>query len=196
MSDDRSIRIAVPSLTPRRLLAGVELLVDAYEYAADLAVRPDEFAVARADLFDRGVTNVDLLWLSRKGFVSGADGGVALTAAGLAVCRDLLARPPAPPPAGPAIPPEWDGLRRELRWVGRVVKRFRVPAPNQEVVLATFQEEAWPPHIDDPLPGAVGVEPKRRLHDTIVALNRHQYQPGLRFVGDGTGLGVRWQAAG
>jgi hypothetical protein len=33
-----------------------------------------------------------------------------------------------------------------------VVKEFKLPAPNQETILTAFQEEGWPPRIDDPLP--------------------------------------------
>jgi hypothetical protein len=28
-----------------------------------------------------------------------------------------------------------------------------VPAGNQELMLSAFQEEGWPEHIHDPLPG-------------------------------------------
>ena len=50
------------------------------------------------------------------------------------------------------ITPEWDETRRELRFDGQVIKRYRVPARNQALVLATFQELDWPEVIDDPLP--------------------------------------------
>ncbi|MGH7139054.1 MAG: hypothetical protein ACREHD_25185 [Pirellulales bacterium] len=40
--------------------------------------------------------------------------------------------------------PEWDAARRELRYRDQVVKRYRVPAPNQELVLSAFQDEGWP----------------------------------------------------
>jgi hypothetical protein len=39
------------------------------------------------------------------------------------------------------IVPEWDARRRELRFQGQVVKRFKVPAVNREAVLTAFQEE-------------------------------------------------------
>ncbi|MCR4410894.1 MAG: hypothetical protein NUV77_00550 [Thermoguttaceae bacterium] len=91
--------------------------------------------------------------------------------------------------------PVWDRDRQELR-VGRVVvKQFKVPAANQERVLAAFEEEGWPIHIDDPLPPSPDQDPKRRLHDTINSLNRNQKCPLIRFVGDGTGQGVRWEFA-
>jgi len=90
--------------------------------------------------------------------------------------------------------PQWDRERRELRLRGILVKRFKWAALNQEIVLGTFQEEAWPARIDDPLPPQPGQDPKRRLHDTIKCLNRKQEHPLLNFRGDGTGEGVIWEA--
>ena len=90
--------------------------------------------------------------------------------------------------------PIWDLDRRELRFTGAVVKRFKWPATNQEVILAVFEEEGWPARIDDPLPRHPNQEPKRRLHDTVKCLNRHQQRRLLRFRGDGTGEGVIWEA--
>ena len=89
--------------------------------------------------------------------------------------------------------PIWDRDRQQLRLGKIVVKEFKVPAPNQEAILAVFQEENWPPRIDDPLPPLPDVEPKRRLHDTISSLNRNQKVPLIRFLGDGSGQGARWE---
>jgi hypothetical protein len=89
--------------------------------------------------------------------------------------------------------PTWDPDRQQLR-VGRtVVKEFKVPAANQQAVLAAFQEENWAPRIDDPLPPSPNQDPKRRLHSTINCLNRNQKRPLIRFLGDGSGEGVRWE---
>ena len=44
-----------------------------------------------------------------------------------------------------------------------------------------------------PLPPQVGQDPKRRLHDTINSLNRKQKARLIRFQGDGSGEGVRWE---
>ena len=88
--------------------------------------------------------------------------------------------------------PSWDRDRQELRWGDTVVKQFKVPAPNQELILAAFQEDGWPVRIDDPLPPHPELDPKRRLHDTINSLNRSQKLPLIRFLGDGSGQGVRW----
>ena len=97
-------------------------------------------------------------------------------------------------PGSGAVPaPCWDGERRELS-VGRtVIKRFSVPAENQELILSAFQEEAWPAHLDDPLPPAPGLDCKRRLHSAIQCLNRNQKAPLLRFHGDGCGRGLLWE---
>jgi hypothetical protein len=89
--------------------------------------------------------------------------------------------------------PHWDGECHELRVGGRLVKQFKVPAPNQETILAVFQEENWPRRIDDPLRPSARLDAKRRLHDTIVTLNRNHEHRIIRFAGDGRGLGVRWE---
>ena len=89
--------------------------------------------------------------------------------------------------------PTWDRVRQELRFAGVLVKQFKVPSPNQETILGVFEEEHWPPRIDDPLSPKLDQDPKRRLHDTINTLNRNQKNQLLRFSGDGSGQGVRWE---
>jgi hypothetical protein len=89
--------------------------------------------------------------------------------------------------------PRWCGGDGTLYMGSQIVKRFKRPSPNQEVILATFEEEGWPDRIDDPLPQVNGIDPKRRLHDSIKWLNRNQSTRLLRFSGDGSGEGVRWQ---
>jgi hypothetical protein len=108
------------------------------------------------------------------------------------VARDEL--PPQQSAAARAhLLPLWDKERQELRMGELVVKQFKLPAPNQELILASFQEEGWPPRIDDPLPPQPDQDAKRRLHDTIITLNRHQKNRLIRFSGDGSGEGVRWE---
>jgi|GEM_PF-606840 len=91
-----------------------------------------------------------------------------------------------------AAAPSWDAQRRELRVNQVLVKYFKWPAVNQQTILAAFEEERWPPRIDDPLPPKPEQDRKRRLHDAVKCLNRNQSQPLIRFHGDGTGEGVRW----
>ena len=89
--------------------------------------------------------------------------------------------------------PRWDRDRHELRVGGELVKQFKLPSPNQEMILMALEEESWPPRIDDPLPPSQKLDAKQRLHDTIKNLNRNQKHRLIRFMGDGTGQGVRWQ---
>jgi hypothetical protein len=78
--------------------------------------------------------------------------------------------------------------------VGRqVVKEFKLHSPNQVTILTAFEEEGWPLKIDDPLSPHSEIDAKQRLHDTIKSLNRNQKCQLLRFRGDGTGQGVRWE---
>lgn len=87
----------------------------------------------------------------------------------------------------------WDAERHELRCGGRLVKQYKWLAANQEMILAAFQEENWPPRIDDPLPPQAEKDSKRRLHDAIKCLNRNQIHKLIHFRGDGTGEGVIWE---
>ncbi|MCU0873293.1 MAG: hypothetical protein MUE50_13210 [Pirellulaceae bacterium] len=89
--------------------------------------------------------------------------------------------------------PNWDGERRELRVNGVLVKHFKWPAANQETIVAAFEEESWPPRIDDPLPPQPEQDSKRRLNDTIKCLNKNQTHRLIQFHGDGTGKGVLWE---
>lgn len=97
------------------------------------------------------------------------------------------------PSARQELKPSWDFERHELRCAGQIVKKFKWRAANQETILATFEEEGWPAHIDDPLPQEPDIDPKRRLADAIKSLNRHQKISLVRFCGDGTGQGVLWE---
>lgn len=98
----------------------------------------------------------------------------------------------AQPPPTADDRPHWDPDQRELHVGGLLVKQFKLPSPNQQMVLMAFEEEGWPPRIDDPLPPCSQIDPKRRLRDTIKSLNRKQKRCQLRFMGDGTGQGIRW----
>lgn len=89
--------------------------------------------------------------------------------------------------------PTWDSGRHQLRVADVIVKEFKLPSPNQETILSAFEEEQWPPCVADPLPVHPDLDPKRRLHDTIKSLNRNQRTSLIRFMGDGTGEGVRWE---
>jgi len=115
-----------------------------------------------------------------------ASEALPLNDAAATACRVVTADEPLPLP-------KWDDQRRQLRVGAEVVKEFKLPSPNQETVLMAFEEDGWPPRIDDPLPPLPQLDPRRRLHDTIKALNRKQKTTLLRFMGDGSGEGIRWE---
>jgi hypothetical protein len=141
--------------------AGLALLLQAYEYARELACSPWDFAVEIQTLKDAGLTNSDLRWLLHEGHAEHAHerprgqgkgrtflpGGLrltdwscfVLTAAGEAPARAAVVTHKSPASAGPPEVPYWDAALREL-WVGDVlVKAFSRPAPNQEIILAAFE---------------------------------------------------------
>jgi hypothetical protein len=90
------------------------------------------------------------------------------------------------------LTPHWDAELRQLSFNGRSIKRYRVPARNQELILSAFEEEGWPESIDDPLPPVADIDSRRRLQATIKSLNRHQTNGLIRFRGNG-GERVLWQ---
>jgi hypothetical protein len=206
-----------------RIRAALRLLRDAWEAAHDLQVPTEEFAIEAQELFRLGLTRPELRWLIGKGHVvhlrettrgrrrtfrRPPTPEISATSCFVLANTDLLAVleeeeqpvPPGPlalaPPGGTKSflhTPHWDGEQRQLLCGEMVVKSFRVPAPNQELILAALEEEGWPAQIDDPLPIVHDVNPKARLHDTIKGLNRNQVHRLLRFVGDGTGRAVGWR---
>jgi hypothetical protein len=194
-------------------------LLRAYDYARELGRDLWDFAVEIGSLCTAGVTPCDLRWLVCKGYVEQAvevgGGGrrhrcfrrgnrlrftgracFVLTEEGVQLARAARLRtdPPSPPPErGPALTPRWDRACRELHLGPHVVKCFRQPAPDQETILAAFEEEGWPAAIDDPLPPRQDRDSRRHLNDTIKNLNRHQRRRLLRFRGAANGRGIRWQ---
>ena len=205
----------------QRLQAALADLRDGYEFASSLGREVWDFAVEIEGLQQRGLRANELRWLIFKGwvvhahevtensserrrFTAGGPGRFdasscfVLTPAGARLLERFL-----PPPGGPAtatvepaadqVVPRWDQERQELRLAQFLIKRFKAPANTQSLVLSTFEEENWPARIDDPLPGHPEQDRKRRLHNTINALNRNQIHPFIRFLGDGRGEGIRWE---
>jgi hypothetical protein len=199
---------ALPPGSAARLIAALSWLKQGYDYANDLGLDGWSFAVEIHVLRAEGLTDNDLRWLVCKGLVEHAGEVTALgddarsfrETGRLRFCRKTCFVLTG---AGAALDladsariddrPRWDVDRQELRLGGLIVKQYKVPAPNQETILAAFEEEGWPDRIDDPIPPVLDSAPKRRLHDTINSLNRSQKQPLLRFLGDGSGQGVRWE---
>jgi hypothetical protein len=153
--------------------------------------------------------------LLSAGLVEAANGAAAaqelqtqsrfvLTEAGCRLAWQVAAAPVGPrlagqtcrrPPA-PGEKPRWDRAARELWFAGAVVLRFRRGARNQERLLEAFQEQGWPPEIDDPLPRHRRVKPADRLRDTVKHLNSHPGREPLHFRVDAEGRAVFWSACG
>jgi hypothetical protein len=107
--------------------------------------------------------------------------------------RKPTPRAPMVVTVAPTVLPEWDPKRQVLKYGGKVVKGFHQKSSNQVLVLAAFQELGWPHHMDDPLVPVKGIDPKHRLRFTIWRLNNHQENRLIKFLGDGTGQGIRWK---
>jgi hypothetical protein len=208
---------------PPGLEVALYLLLEARQLAEKVGQPEWDFAVELGQLREAGATHSQLRWLVCSGYALHAveltgsaepkrafalagnlcfgdrtvfaltEQGQAFAAsvleAGKACVREDVRRPGA----CNGVAPHWDGELRELSWQGHLVKRFRVPAPNQEIILAAFEEEGWPPHIDDPLPPAPEIDSRRRLHDTINSLNRNQIFQCVRFRANGHGNGILWE---
>ena len=86
--------------------------------------------------------------------------------------------------------PKWDSQTRELRYGEILCKRFRQQAGNQVTILNAFEEEGWPPRIDDPLRPKTGSDNEQRLRDAVKGLNKNK--GGIKFELDGTGTGILW----
>jgi hypothetical protein len=205
------------------LRAALAQLQQAQDYARDVAADPYEFAVEIERLIALGLTTSDLRWLAKKGWIQHlcevteiidparrfehcenlaftSASCFLLTESASAFTRTLeesaeMSRPTTvPQPAGPSQnSPHWDTEDRTLYVGQQIVKAYRVRSPNQEAVLAAFEEEQWPRCIDDPLSPSGDQNPKQRLRDTIKCLNANQKNHLIRFRGDGTGERVRWE---
>jgi hypothetical protein len=96
----------------------------------------------------------------------------------------------------PASRPIWDKQKQELRFEGRLCKRFSQAADTQVVILDAFEEEGWPERIYDPLPPGEGrkgkMDPKKRLGEAVRRLNDCSH---LRFSRQEKGEAVGWKAA-
>jgi len=89
--------------------------------------------------------------------------------------------------------PTYDQENRVFCWGRHVLKCFRQPSANQELILCAAEELSWAKWFDDPLPARHGKRAKPRLHDTIKDLNRRQMPHMIHFKGDGTGTRVGWE---
>lgn len=187
------------------------LLLQGSDYAAELGRDRWDFAVDHITLAAAGLSDNDLRWLLLQGVIQhgvertsvdrrhrefdlqdslvfGERSRFVLTDEGICQWKTRDAQQAE---MQPHI--YWDSERHCLSCNGVIVKEFRLPSINQVCILSAFEEDGWPPRIDDPLPRDPDVHPKRRLNDAIKGLNRNQKHKLMRFHGDGTGQGVLWE---
>lgn len=201
---------------PRGCDKALRFLLQAHEFAVDLSLDPWDFAIEIAHLRQVGVSHSEVRWLLCKEFIEHRNecsldanqerqfrhanklmlsdrSCFVLTTFGLTVARRQHSPTQSVTPYVDTMDrPRYLADLKELWMGGKMVKQFKVPARNQELILSVFQEEGWPTRVDDPLPPQKDLEPKRRLHDAIHCLNRNQKPWLIRFKGDGSGKGIRW----
>jgi len=201
-----------PDLWPH-LRAALRILLDAWDNAAQFQRHVWEFAVDVNRLQALGVTPEEIRWLIENKYVHHAleltgsaparqvvepanpsvladNSRFVLTAASIEALRKLESQTSVSPPRLPHYAVEL----RELRLERELVKRFRQPAPKQHGLLSAFEEQHWPPRIENPLdPHPADAAAKLSLNRAIQRLNRCQKTPLIRFRGDGTGMGVIWE---
>ena len=89
--------------------------------------------------------------------------------------------------------PFWDRKKKQLTFKTAVVKSFRQDAPNQMLVLDSFQELGWPDEIDDPLLKGGRANSKQRVRDTARDLNKRRRSEAVKFAANGKGTGFIWR---
>jgi hypothetical protein len=129
-----------------------------------------------------------------RAVLRGAGSRWALTPSELEFVRGLLAGSGGTGSARRLETPRWDRRAMELWWRGVCVRRYRHDAANQRAVLNAFQAQEWRRRLVKPLPRVSGINVKVQLRWTIRGLNEGQNPKCVRFCGDGTGLGVCWEA--
>jgi hypothetical protein len=202
---------------PPSLLAALTLLRQAQQAALELHHDPWEFALGLPELLAAGLTGTEIRWLLASGLAEHALERVrpsqdhrsyrrmanlaltprscfVVTAAGLRLLERYDARHGAATAEPVIVVPHWDAGRRQLWYRDQLVKWYRAPAASQETILATFEEDGWPPRIDDPLSRVDGHDPHERLHEAVKGLNRGQVVRLLVFRRDGASQGVMWAA--
>jgi hypothetical protein len=129
---------------------------------------------------------------------------IVLTTAGASFARQVYQPQVRPRPAVLEMPinggldstiPNWDRIGRNLSLGSAAIKAFKVPAPNQQLILNAFEELHWPACIDDPLAPTEGIDSKRRLRDVVARLNKGHKRRLIRFSTNGSGSAIQWSRA-
>jgi hypothetical protein len=85
--------------------------------------------------------------------------------------------------------PVWDNQAGTLSYGGIAVRHFRRPSSDHWRILDAFEQQGWPPRIDDPLPETADGDRPQRLAEAVQFLNGNEE---LSFQVDETGGGAFW----
>ena len=189
------MKTQLKTLLPEEARVALAPLWKAFACSQDLKIDPWEFALPLKYLMDQGVAKSDLRWLVSHGYVTfrnrarrflpspnvavSVGSRFMITEAGVVAAGFSVTSQPEIRSNCSQVPC-WDRKRRQLSFGECVIKRFRLPASNQEAILTAFENECWPPSIDDPLPYLTRQRSKRRLHETIRHLNANHQNVLLR----------------
>src|SRR5262249_47669119 len=88
--------------------------------------------------------------------------------------------------------PNWVAGDRQLWFRGQMLREYPREAPNQLLLLASFQKKRWARRIENPLPGDVDYPKADQLVQTVKNLNRSLQPPLLGFKVERNREGVRW----
>ena len=87
--------------------------------------------------------------------------------------------------------PHWDRSSRRVILEGSTIIELHRAAENLEAALDAFEKSGWAFQIPDPLANKPGNR-KRRLHNTINALNRCQTVQRIHYSSADGGRAIRW----
>jgi hypothetical protein len=175
--------------------AALALLLSLYRQAEEEAESPWRFAVRLTTLLRTGLTKVGARRLVERGVLDQHGKDLTLTEDGAKWAQRLnLPQGPFAPQSAEPVPrevPVYNSTLRELRYKGKRVRRIRKGAVNLERILEVFEEEGWPPSIQDPLSGPPEGR-EDRLHNALTRLNDKQTGE-VRIVFHRTGSIIYWE---
>jgi len=93
----------------------------------------------------------------------------------------------------PALGPKFDKGRRVLTVHGTFVRQFRRNAENQIRILESFQDQRWPPWIENPFGRPGPTDPRHRLSDAVADLNNDQELKLIHFWVEKGTQRVSWE---
>jgi len=89
--------------------------------------------------------------------------------------------------------PEWNEELQVLSWGGKVIERFRRPAPNLVALIHALGKSNWAVWTPNPFRATADRSGQSLLHDSIKNWKRSPIARFIRLHGDGSGTGFLWE---